>query len=169
MYFSNTGQSLEEARVLLLGAKAHHVFDAEAVIPAAVENHDLARRREVRHVALHIHLRLLAVGRRRQGDEPEDARADALGDRADGAALACGIASFEDHDDTQALVLDPLLEPAQLGLELAQFLHVFFPREFFGLFGFGMLAHGVVFGLQLNEMHQALGAAAFTSALAPAA
>jgi hypothetical protein len=59
------GTQFEETRVLLLRAKAHHVFDAKSVIPTAVENHHLARRREVRHVTLHIHLGLLAIGRRR--------------------------------------------------------------------------------------------------------
>ena len=59
---------------------------------------------------------------RRQRDDAEDARADALGEGADGAALAGGVAALEDDDDAQALVLDPLLELAQLGLELAQFL-----------------------------------------------
>jgi len=46
----------EEARVLLLGAEAHHVFDARAVVPAAVEYHDLARGREVLDVALKMEL-----------------------------------------------------------------------------------------------------------------
>ena len=74
------------------------------------------------HVALHVHLRLLAVGRRRQGDNPKDPRADPLGDRLDGAAFAGGVAAFEDNDDAQALVLHPILELTELYLELAELL-----------------------------------------------
>ena len=81
---------------MLLGrAEAHDMFDAGAVVPAAVEDNDLARSREVLHVALKVHLALLAVGRRRQGDNAEDTRADAFGDRLDGAALAGGVAALE--------------------------------------------------------------------------
>ena len=122
--FSTRGQSSRKRLVLLLGAEPHHVLDAGAVVPASIEDHDLARRGEVRHVALDVHLRLLAVGRRRQRDDPEHARADALGERADRPALAGGVASLEDDDHAEALVLDPFLELAQLGLQLAQLLLV---------------------------------------------
>ena len=88
----------EKAAVLFLGAEAHHVFDAQAVIPAPVEDHDLAGGREVLHVALDVHLRLLAVGRRGQRHDAEHARADAFGDGLDGAALAGGIAALENDD-----------------------------------------------------------------------
>ena len=111
--FLDLGAEFEEACVLFLRAEAHDVFDAGAVVPTAVEDHDLARRRKVLHVTLHVHLRLLAVGRRGQRDDAEHARADPLGDGADGAALARGVAAFEDDDDAQPLVLDPLLEIAQ--------------------------------------------------------
>ncbi len=49
---SNCGQSDEEAAVLRLGAEAHHIFDAGPIVPAAVEDHDFARGRKMRHVAL---------------------------------------------------------------------------------------------------------------------
>ena len=71
--------------MLLLGAEPHHVLDAGPVVPAAIEDHDLAGGGEVLHVPLHVDLGLLAIGRRRQGHDPEDPRADPLGDRADGA------------------------------------------------------------------------------------
>ena len=51
------GTDLEEAMVLLLGAEAHHALDAGAVVPTAVKDHDFAGGREVRHVALQVHLR----------------------------------------------------------------------------------------------------------------
>ena len=66
---------LEEALVLLVGAEPHHAFDAGPVVPAPVEDHDLAGGGKMLHVALHVHLALLAVGRRRQRHEAEDARA----------------------------------------------------------------------------------------------
>ena len=93
---------LEEPLVLLLRAEAHHVLDAGAVVPAAIEDDDFAGGGEVRQVPLHVHLGLLAIGRRRQRDDPEDARAHALGDRLDRAALARGVTSLEDDDDAQA-------------------------------------------------------------------
>ena len=73
---------LEEALVLFVGAEAHDALHAGSVVPAAIEDDDLAGGREVLHVALHVHLALFAVGRRRQRDDAEDARAHALGDRA---------------------------------------------------------------------------------------
>src|SRR3981189_586888 len=77
--FLDTGADLEKALVLLFRAKAHHVFDASAVIPTTIEDHDLTRRREVLHVTLQIDLRLLPVRWCRQGDDAEDARAHTLG------------------------------------------------------------------------------------------
>ena len=48
--------------MLFLGAEAHHVLDACAVVPTAIEDHDFAGRREVLHLALKIHLALFAIG-----------------------------------------------------------------------------------------------------------
>ena len=47
-----------------------------------------------------------------------------LHDPLDGAALAGGVATFEDDHDPQALVDDPLLHPDQLGLQAGQLLLV---------------------------------------------
>ena len=82
------------------------------------------------HVTLEVDLCLLAAGRGGQGDEAEDARADAFGEGFDGAALAGGIAAFKDDDDAQAFVLDPPLEFAEFGLKFSQFLDVFFAAQF---------------------------------------
>ena len=124
MCFSNSGHSFEEPLVLLVAAEAHHVLDAGAVVPAPVEDDDLAGGGKVLHVALQVHLALLAVGRRRQRHDAEHARADALGDRLDRAALAGGVAPLEDDDDAQALGLHPLLQDAQLRLQPRQLLLV---------------------------------------------
>ena len=99
------GAELQEAFVLVLGAEPHHVLDAGAVVPAPVEHHDLARRREVLDVALHVHLRLLAVGGRRQRHDPEDPRADPLGEGANRPALAGRVAALEDDDMRRPLCL----------------------------------------------------------------
>ena len=85
--------------MLVRRAEAHDIFDAGAVVPAAIEDGDLTTGRKVLHVALHEHLALFAVGRRGQGNHPEHARADLFGDRLDGATLAGRIATFEQDDD----------------------------------------------------------------------
>ena len=64
----------QELLVLLVGAEAHHALHAGAVVPTAVEQHHLARRGQLRHVALEVPLRLLALGRRAQGHHATDAR-----------------------------------------------------------------------------------------------
>ena len=66
--------NLEKAAVLLVCAEAHDALHARAVVPAAVKDHDLARRREVGDVALQIQLPLLTIRRRRQRDDAEHAR-----------------------------------------------------------------------------------------------
>src|SRR5262249_52242078 len=96
----------------------------------AVENHDLAGGWEALDVALHVHLRFLAVGRRGQRHHAEHARTHPLGKRLDGAALAGGIAALEDDDDALAALLDPRLQMAELDLTLAHFLFVFLALEF---------------------------------------
>ncbi len=122
--FLRGGTEPQEILILLLAAELHHVLDAGAVVPASIEDDDLARCREMRDVALHVHLRLLAVRRRGQRDVTEYARADSFGERADRPTLSGGVAPLEDDDDPVALVLDPLLQEAQLTLKLAQLLRV---------------------------------------------
>src|SRR6516225_3604040 len=105
-----------------LGAETHHIFDAGAVVPAAVEDDDFSCGREMFDVTLHEYLGLLPVGWRRQRDDAEDPRADTSGDRLDRAALASGVAALEDDDDAQPLGLHPVLQMAELDLQLVQFL-----------------------------------------------
>ncbi|KAF0209262.1 MAG: hypothetical protein FD172_3338 [Methylocystaceae bacterium] len=104
--------------MLRLGAKPHDIFDASPIVPAAIENHDFARRGEQRHITLQIQLRLLSIGGRRQRHHPEDAVAHSFGDRLDDAALAGGVAPLEDDDHTLARRLDPILQGAKLHLQL---------------------------------------------------
>src|SRR5262249_44099775 len=116
------GADLKEATVLFLGAEAHHEFNSGPIVPAAIENDDLSRRREVLHVSLHVHLGLFTIRRGGQRDQPEDARTDTLGDGPDGATLAGAIAPLKYDHHAQALVFDPILQFAKLGLEPTQFL-----------------------------------------------
>src|SRR6185295_19934103 len=133
---------LEEALVLLLGAEAHHVLDAGAVVPAAIEDDDLAAGWKLLDVALHEDLRLLAVGGSRQRHDAKDARAHALGDGFDGAALPRAVTTLEHHDDLAPFVLDPFLKSAQLRLELLEILFVLLARELLRL-GASVLMHGL--------------------------
>jgi hypothetical protein len=110
--------------VLLLGAEAHDVFDAGAVVPAAVKDDDFAGCRKMLDIPLHEHLCLLAIGRRRQRDNPEHARAHPLGDGLDGTALAGRVAALEYDDDPQPFLFHPVLQAAKLNLQLAQLLLV---------------------------------------------
>ena len=112
------GTELQEPFVLLVRAETHHVLDAGAVVPAPVEDDHFAGGGKVLQVALHVDLALFTVGRRREGDDPEHARADTLGDGADRPALAGPVTSLEHDDDTKALFLDPSLQMAQPHLEL---------------------------------------------------
>ena len=118
--FSIWGHSVEEPLVLLLRAEAHDVLDAGAVVPAPIEDDDFASRGEMLQVALHVDLRLFAIGRRRQGHHPENARAQPLGQRADRPALTGTVAALEHDDDAEALLLDPVLEMAQPDLQLPE-------------------------------------------------
>src|SRR5262249_49679283 len=86
---------LEETLVLFAGAESHHVLDTGTIVPAAVEDHDFAGGREVPDVSLHVHLALFAIGRCRQGRDPEDPRTDPLGDCLDDAALTGCVAALE--------------------------------------------------------------------------
>ena len=123
--FSTLGTTSRKRLRLVLGAKAHHAFDAGAVVPTAIEDHDLAGRRQMRQVALDVHLRLLPLGRSGQRDDAEDARTDPCGDRLDDAALAGSVAAFEEDADLLALVAHPLLQLDEFNVQLAQLALVF--------------------------------------------
>ena len=75
-------------------------------------------------VALDVHLGLLAVGRCRQRDHPEHARAHPLGDPFDYPALPGGVTAFEHDADLDPLAHDPLLQPNQLPLQTSELLLV---------------------------------------------
>ena len=113
-----------EVLVLRVGAEAHHPLDAGAVVPAAVEQDHLPRRRQVGDVALEVPLGLLALGRGAEGDRAHDPRVGPLADPLDHAALAGGVAPLEEDGDPQPGVDDPFLQLDQLGLQALQLLLV---------------------------------------------
>ena len=90
----------QEPLVCRLVDKPHHVLDAGAVVPTAIEDHDFAGRRKSFDVALHEHLGLLPVRWSRKRHHAEDTGADAFGERLDRSTFASGIAPLEDDDDS---------------------------------------------------------------------
>src|SRR5262249_39703029 len=99
----------EKTPVLLLRAEPHHVFDPRPVVPAAIENDDLARSREVVHVSLHVHLRLLTIRGSRQRDDAEHPWTDALSQGSNGAAFTGGVTALKKNDRSETFVLHPVL------------------------------------------------------------
>ena len=69
-----------------------------AVVPGPVEQHDLARGRQMVDVALEVPLGALALGGLLQRDDARPARVEVLHEPLDGAALACRVTALE-HDD----------------------------------------------------------------------
>src|SRR5262245_1996917 len=134
------GAELQKPLVLRFVDKTHYMFDADAVVVTAVENDDFTGSRKMRDVTLNIHLALLALGRRRQGDNPKNARADPLGDGLDRAAFARRVTALEDNDDPRPFGLDPILQPAELDLQLVQLFLIGFTLEFLCAFVVG--GHG---------------------------
>jgi hypothetical protein len=143
--FLDPRRQLKKALHLLHRAELHDPLDAGAVVPAAIEDHDFARGGQVSHIALNIHLRLLALGRRGQRDDAIDARADPLRDRLDDAALAGAVSAFEHDNDFQSLGDDPELQLDQFAVQLGELALVVLAAELLLIFQ-GALVPGF-FGL----------------------
>jgi hypothetical protein len=166
------GDGAEELLDVLLGAEAHHALDARAVVPAAIEEDDLAGGRQVRHISLEIPLRALALARRRQRHDAADARIEALRDPLDDAALAGGVAPFEDDDDLELPVDHPVLQLHQLPLQPKQLLEIEVPIDglLFGAVGPFIQEPGqaLVVDLQLQLLVEAVGDLGVDAAQDPA-
>jgi hypothetical protein len=78
----------------------------------------------VRHVALEVPLRALAVVGRGQRGHAHHARVQALGDALDHAALARRVAPLEQDHHLLARVLHPVLQLDQLALQAEQLAEV---------------------------------------------
>src|SRR5580692_3505681 len=140
------GDLTQETLGLILRAKAHDAFDPGAIVPTAVEDHDLPPGRKMRQVSLNIHLRLLAFRRRGQGNDAENARADSFGHGLDDTTFAGAIASLEDHAHLLALALHPFLKLDEFDVQLAQLLLIFLalePRNG-GLLALALLVSGLL-------------------------
>ena len=103
--------------MLRVGAESHDTFDAGAVVPGAVEEHDLAAGREVLDVALEVPAGGLALGWLLQGDGAGTTGVEMLVEALDGATLTGGVATLEEDDVLLAGVLGPVLPLQQLDLE----------------------------------------------------
>jgi hypothetical protein len=104
----------------------HHPLDAGAVVPGAVEQHDLAGRRQMLDIALEIPLRTLGIAGFFQRDHACAARVQVLHEALDRAALPRRIPSFEQDHHALAGLLHPGLPFQQFDLQPA--LLAFVPR-----------------------------------------
>src|SRR5262249_18327000 len=111
---------LQESLNLIGCGVAHHALYTRTVVPTAIEDHDFTGSRKVADVALHIHLRLLALSRRRQRDDAKHSRAHALGNRLDRAALARGVSSFEHDAHLGPCRFYPLLHRDKFAMQAAE-------------------------------------------------
>src|SRR5262245_12844677 len=118
------GNRAQELLVLLARAEAHNVLYTSTIIPAAIEEDDLASSRQVRNVALEIPLRTLALIGCRQRRNPANARVQTLRYPFDRTSLAGRISAIEDHHQLEFLVDHPILELHQLALQAEQLLEV---------------------------------------------
>ena len=96
-----------------------------AVVPAAVQQHDLASGRKVRHITLEVPLRAFAVGWLGQGNGTAHARVERAGDGGDDTPLARRVAAFDDHQEPLTRVLQPARHIVELHLQWSQFFKVF--------------------------------------------
>ena len=106
---------------LFLRGEIHHAFDACAVVPGPVEQHDFTGGGKMRHVALEIPLRFFAFGWRTQRDRAADARVQPLRYPLDHTTFAGGIAAFEQHHQFETVGDDPVLKGDQFTLQTDQF------------------------------------------------
>jgi len=87
-------------------------------------NSTLAGGGQVRDIALEIPLRAFAIVRRRQRDDAADPRVQPLRDVLDRAALAGGVAPFEQDHHLLARGRDPVLQLDELALQPEQFAEI---------------------------------------------
>src|SRR5262245_60119394 len=102
-HFLKLRTGTQEFLVLVVAAISHHVLDAGAVVPAAVEENDFAFCRQLGDVALEIPLAALALCRSAKRHNAADARVQTFGDALDHAALAGSVASLENDDNLQTV------------------------------------------------------------------
>ncbi len=84
----------QEHSKLICCAEAHDPFDAGAIVPGAVEEHDFAGRRQVHGVALEIELAAFGFGWLGERDGPCMARVHVLVEGLDARAFTGAVAAF---------------------------------------------------------------------------
>ncbi len=131
----------QELLVLVLRAEAHHALDAGAVVPAAVEEHDLPGGRELRGVTREVPLRPLALGGCGERGDAAGARVQVGGDALDHTVLARRVAPLEDNDEPTLPGDEPLLHVDELGLESQKLLLVLLAGQLAGLGHTAIFAH----------------------------
>jgi hypothetical protein len=104
----------KEFLAICLGAKSHNPFDADPVVPAAVEQDDFPGCRQMGRIALKIPMSAFALGGRGQRHNLADARVQPLGHTLDYAALACGVTALEQQKSAP----QDLAYPARFLLDL---------------------------------------------------
>ncbi|MNV55415.1 hypothetical protein D3C71_1476450 [compost metagenome] len=113
-----------EILVLAIRAKTHHPLHTGTVVPAAVKQHDLARRGQVLHIALKIPLPALELRWFLQRHHARASWIQMLHETLDGAPLACGITPFKQDHHALTRGLDPALQLEQFHLQVEFFLLV---------------------------------------------
>ena len=124
---------LQEGLGLLRGAEPHDTLHPRPVVPAAVEQHDLATRRQILQVALEVPLALLAFGRFGQRHGAALAWVHALRESCDDAALAGRVAPLDDHHQALSGRQHPARYIVELDLQGLQFLQVHRLVEFLAI------------------------------------
>jgi hypothetical protein len=123
------GTVAKKGLVLLLGTKAHYVFNESSVVPTPVENYDLAGGGHLLYISLDVHLRFVTFCWSRQGDVMEHSRTDAFHDAMDHSALSSCVAALEYNDNPRPGGFDPFLHLDELRLKFSQFPRILFARK----------------------------------------
>src|SRR5580658_2953583 len=115
-HFFKIGNRVEEFLELFCCAKTHYGLDSSSVVPAAIEQHDLSSGWKMGYVSLEIPLRSFALVGRRKRRDPAYAWVETLRDPLDRSPLPRRITPFEDHDDLEFFMNDPVLKLHELPL-----------------------------------------------------
>jgi hypothetical protein len=119
----------EEPLVFGFGAEPHQPFDPRAVVPTAVEDHELAGRRHVRDVSLEVPLRALAIRRLGQCHHAHLPRVEAPGQRRDRSAFAGRVTPLQHDHHSFAGLLQPVGQLIELAFEQLEVLLVLFALQ----------------------------------------
>jgi hypothetical protein len=107
----------QEVGQLVGRTKPHHPFDAGAVVPGAVEQHDATGGRQMRHVALEIPLSSLDLGRLAERHRLGASRIEVRHEALDGRALAGSVATFKQHEQALVALLQGGMQLDQCNLQ----------------------------------------------------